>query len=289
MGSIHDDDWKKEFEKWKSEKDKSKESPFYTSIRKGSFKHPVKVEEHHPSFVKFLIFLAFAIPVSILGYAFYINYLPFGYENTYSLTIDEVGIISPLSREIYITTPQGRKLLSLPSGVLGQVNLVLDSNIALKDATLNITLEGSGVYLGTPLDIDLNAIEWDYNWDFNQSVLQDFEGSATYDGVEQCTHFNAYNEETLSLPDSKDLFDNWEFWQSEKNVQFIVGRMNDGNGTFYSVNYPIDFNFFGKEHEALAVYSPDENGNGYIELWVDSNLGGRTLIGSDVIYEDYNS
>ena len=318
MGSIHDDDWKKEFEKWKSEKDKSKESPFYTSIRKDSFKHPVKVEEHHPSFVKFLIFLAFAIPVSILGYAFYINYLPFGYENTYSLTIDEVGIISPLSREIYITTPQGRKLLSLPSGVLGQVNLVLDSNIALKDATLNITLEGSGVYLGTPLDIDLNAIEWDYNWDFNQSVLQDFEGSATYDGVEQCTHFNAYNEETLSLPDSKDLFENgemsiyvnwkpssvssllgdnqqivghynWEFWQSEKNVQFIVGRMNDGNGTFYSVNYPIDFNFFGKEHEALAVYSPDENGNGYIELWVDSNLGGRTLIGSDVIYEDYNS
>ena len=65
--------------------------------------------------------------------------------------------------------------------------------------------------------------------------------------------------------------------------------MNDINGTFYSVSYPIDPNFFGKEHEALAIYSPNVEGSGYIELWVDGNLGGRTSILSDKIYEDYNS
>ena len=316
MGSIHDDDWKKEFEKWKSEKDKSKESPFYTSIRKDSFKHPVKVEEHHPSFVKFLIFLAFAIPVSILGYAFYINYLPFGYENTYSLTIDESGIISPLSNEIYLTNSQGRKLLSLPDGVQGQVNVVLNPNVILKDARANITVEGEGVYLATPINI--SDIVWDYNWDFSQSIPQAFQGTATYDSEQQCAYFNAYGEETLYLPDSEDMFEsgpmsvyakwkpsqvskllgnnqqilghyNWELWQSENNVQFRVGRMNDINGTFYSVSYPIDPNFFGKEHEALAIYSPNVEGSGYIELWVDGNLGGRTSILSDKIYEDYNS
>ena len=316
MGSIHDDDWKKEFEKWKSEKDKSKESPFYTSIRKGSFKHPVKVEEHHPSFVKFLIFLAFAIPIIILGYALYINYLPFGYENTYSLTIDESGIISPLSNEIYLTNSQGRKLLSLPDGVQGQVNVVLNPNVILKDARANITVEGEGVYLATPIDI--SDITWDYNWDFSQSIPQAFQGTATYDSEQQCAYFNAYGEETLYLPDSEDMFEsgpmsvyakwkpsqvskllgnnqqilghyNWEIWQSENNVQFRVGRMNDANGTFYSVSYPIDPNFFGKEHEALAVYSPNVEGSGYIELWVDGNFGGRNSILSDKIYEDYNS
>ena len=65
--------------------------------------------------------------------------------------------------------------------------------------------------------------------------------------------------------------------------------MNDANGTFYSITHKIDDNFFNIEHEALAVYSPDIWGSGYVEFWVDDNLAGRTLIGTDKIYEDYNS
>ena len=313
---VFEDNRKKEFEKWKSMKDYDRQGSTNHKNNTYSPKHISNVEEPHTFLTKFLIFLAFAIPVSILGYAFYINYLPFGYENTYSLTIDESGIISPLSNEIYLTNSQGRKLLSLPDGVQGQVNVVLNPNVILKDARANITVEGEGVYLATPINI--SDIVWDYNWDFSQSIPQAFQGTATYDSEQQCAYFNAYGEETLYLPDSEDMFEsgpmsvyakwkpsqvskllgnnqqivghyNWEIWQSENNVQFRVGRMNDINGTFYSVSYPIDPNFFGKEHEALAIYSPNVEGSGYIELWVDGNLGGRTSILSDKIYEDYNS
>lgn len=310
------DDWEKSLAAWKAKQ--GKDTGMY---------QPITPPKHHttPSntsqstfLTKFLIFLAFAIPVAILGYALYINYLPFGYEKTYTLTIDESGVISPLSNEIYLTTPQGRKLLTLPNGVEGQVNLVLEPNVVLKDATVNVNIDGENVYLASPLTTELDNMEWDYDWDFTQSISQDWQGTAQYNAEEACTYFNAYNEDTLSLPNSEDLFEsgqmsiyvkwkpstvsplignnqqivghyNWEIYQGQNELRFQIGRVNDVNGTFHSVSYPVTDEFFGQQHEAIAVYSPDtENGNGYIELWVDSNLAGRTLIGSDIIYKDYN-
>ncbi len=306
------EDWERSLASWKA---KQGQAPQVSK--------PVHHTSHLPhepqtssALSKFLIFLAFAIPVALLGYALYINYLPFGYEETYTLTIDEEGIISPLSNEIYLTTPQGRKLLSLPEGVQGQVNLVLDPNIVLKDATLDVVLNGEGVYLATPVNI--SEIEWDYNWDFTQSVPEDLEGAASYDSEQQCVHFNAYEEQTLSLPNSQNLFEsgpmsiyvkwrpstisqllgnnqqivghyNWEIYQSKDSIRFQVGRMNDANGSFYLISYPITDEFFNKEHELLAIYSPDTEGKGYIEFWVDNNLAGRTLTSKDIIYQNYNS
>src|SRR3989338_1695105 len=172
------EDWENGLKAWKAKHGKER----YPRVNKNMPREPHNIEKEENSsrgLTKFLIFLAFAIPIAILGYALYINYLPFGYENTYSLTIDESGIISPLSREIYLTNSQGRKLLSLPDGVQGQVNVVLNPNVILKDARANITVEGEGVYLATPINI--SDIVWDYNWDFSQSIPQAFQGTATYD------------------------------------------------------------------------------------------------------------
>src|SRR3989344_1494293 len=87
--------------------------------------------EEYPIISKILIFIAFAIPIAILLYALYINYLPFGFEKNYELTIDEAGKISPLSSEIYITDGNGRRLLSLPEGVKGQINVVIKPKVVL--------------------------------------------------------------------------------------------------------------------------------------------------------------
>lgn len=279
-------------------------------------KREYKHNEEKTFFTKFLIFVAFAIPVAIILYVLYINFLPFGYEKTYTLTIDENGVISPLSNEIYLTTPQGRKLLSLPEGVQGQVNLVLEPNVALKNANIEATIEGEGVYFATTPNLE--NIEWDYDWDFTQNIPQEFQGTATYNEEELCTHFNAYNEQTLYLPNSQDMFENgpmtiyvkwkpssvsqlsgdnqqilghynWELWQDEKSIRFQVGRMNNETGLSYSINYLIEKDFFSKEHEILAIYSPDNEGNGYIEFWIDNELVERISIGSDKIYTDYNS
>jgi hypothetical protein len=282
-----------------------------------------KVIEHeletHPFLVKVLIFLAFAIPVAILAYVFYVNYLPFGYSETYELTIDEEGLISPISNEIYITNTNGRKLLSLPEGVNGQVNVVIEPNVVLENAQVNISLEGDeGVYLGTPLKVDLDSYDWDYVWDFTQGIPDDLEGTAEYNSEEGCAYFDATKEQTLFLPNSSDMFEdgpmsiyvkwkpsetsqvlgdyqqlvghyNWEVYQGKDSIRFQVGRMNDENGTFHRIGYEFEKDFFDKGHELLAIYFPDNNsGEGYIELFVDNQFSGRTNILNGTLYKSYN-
>lgn len=326
-----DGNWEDRFQKWREHRNKKKARDRTT--HKVKIPEPIraiekKIEQEvktHPALTKTLIFLAFAIPIAILLYAFYINYLPFGYENSYELTIDEEGIISPLSKEIYLTNSKGRKLLSLPEGVEGQVNLVIEPNVVLKNATVSIELKGDGgVYLGTPMTLDLSEIGWDRVWDFNEGIPSELEGNVEHTIIlnghaQGCAKFDAVHEQTLSLPNSSDMFEsgpmsiyvkwkpsktseilgnyqqlighyNWEIYQGEKQIRFQVGRMNDSNGPFYSVTYSITPDFFEQEHELLAIYSPDKiNGEGYIELHVDGNFAQRVSIDKDTIYEDYNS
>ncbi len=307
------EDWERSLASWKNKQNKE---AMYKPVSHHVSHSPKGPHEQSSFLTKFLIFLAFAIPVAILGYALYINYLPFGYEKTFDITIDESGTISPLSNEFYLTNAQGKKLLTLSNGVQGQVNLVIEPKVALKNAQVTVNVEGEGV--GFASYPETNAMRWAYDWAFDQTVNSDFTGDATYNTEEACTHFNAYNEQTLSLPNSKDLFEsgpmsiyvkwkpssvsplignnqqvvghyNWEFWQNTNSVQFRVGRMNDANGSFYSISYPVNESFFNTQHEALAIYSPDTEGKGYIELWIDGKIVGRTSVGSDVIYTDYNA
>lgn len=311
------DDWEKKFKEWLDAKKKETKEVIEISREREA---PIVVREKSEKnwVTKLLIFLAFAIPVAILLYSLYINYLPFGWEKNYSLNIDSEGIVSPVSREIYLTNAQGRKLLSLPDGVQGQVNLVIEPRVVLTNAVADVDIEGGNVFLGTPLGLDLSKVKWDKVWSFDSGILPGLNGTVSYDAGEKCAYFDAAREQTLSLPNSADLFEsgpmsiyvrwkpsvtsqilgdsqelvghyNWEIYQSADSVRFQVGRMNDKDGPFYSVSYPVDAGFFNKEHELLAVYYPDSEGEGYIELWVDKQFAQRVLIGSDVIYSDYNS
>ena len=90
------EDWENGLKAWKAKQGKER----YPRVNKNMpmEQHNIEKEENSsPGLTKFLIFLAFAIPIAILGYALYINYLPFGYENTYTLTVDEEGILTPLN------------------------------------------------------------------------------------------------------------------------------------------------------------------------------------------------
>lgn len=326
------DDWEKKFKEWKANKPKDEPKPSNQSNLSNFIKKEEKVivdevkkaqefikeeEKEHPLITKSLIFLAFAIPIAILLYALYINFLPFGYSHTYELKITN-GTISPISNEFYLTNTNGRKLLSLNT-VNGQINAVLKPKVVLKNAKINISIEGEGVSLATPIQFNPDNYNWTNEFDFTQSIPQALTGTATYNNESKCAYFNAVKEQTLSLPNSSDMFEsgpmsiyikwnpstlsqtlgnyqqlmghyNWELWQGEKEVQFRIGRANNAEGAFYSVSYPIKAGFFNNNHEALAIYSPSLNNesNGYIELWVDNQFAGRTSIGNDTIYEDYN-
>jgi len=274
------------------------------------------MDNEHPFLAKALIFLAFVIPLLILEYVLYINYLPFGYEKSYELTLDENRLISSSSNEAYVVDNGGKRLLSLPEGVNGQINVIIEPKVALKEASVDVEIEGESVFIGMPLALNLTDVEWDHSWDFTQGIPEGFEGAAEH--KEDCTYFDSADRQSIFLPNSENLFEsgpisiyarwkpseqsrilgdrqqiighyNWEIYQGEDSVRFQIGRMNDKEGPFYSVIYPIAADFFGNEHELLAVYSPDPEGKGYIELWVDGNFAGRTSIAGDVIFEDYNA
>ena len=297
---------------------------FFRRFEKGEKVLEKKVGEEvkeHPNLVKVLIFFAFAIPLAILLYAFYINYLPFGYSQNYELVIDEEGIISPLSNEVYITNLNGKRLLSLPfEGISGQINVVIYPKVGVKNGIANVSIVGDeNVYLGSSLDLNLSEVNWDYEWKFSEGVPEDLEGDAKYNSELNCTYFNAIREETLSLLNSSNMFEsgpmsvyvkwkpsktsevlgnyhslvghyNWEIYQGAEDIKFQLGRMNDENGSFYAINFPIDEKWFENEHELLSVYSPNSFvGEGYIELFVDGDFAGRVDLGRDVIYEDYNA
>ncbi|MCA9485668.1 MAG: hypothetical protein KC506_02390, partial [Nanoarchaeota archaeon] len=262
------DEWEENFQKWKAQRRKKLDKSLAEQERQAAKSKPSspttndspahttepQEPQHNPALTKFLIFLAFAIPALILIYALYINFLPFGWDQSYELTLDSEGIISPISKEIYLTNAQGRQLLSLPDGVDGQVNVVIEPPVVIKNATVTIEIEGDeGVYLATPLQTDLSTLPWDFKWDFTQGVPQDLEGTAQFNPEEGCVYFNAVEEQTLYLPDSADDFEsgpmsiyvkwkpsetsrvlgdyqqlvghyNWEIWQGADSIQFRVGR-----------------------------------------------------------------
>jgi hypothetical protein len=285
-----------------------------------------------------LRFLAYAIPLGFLLYVLYWNFLPFGYNKTFTI---DVGSPGDTSGEFYLepsrdlserkTAPDGSTYRELN----GIAYAVFKPKAVLKNATITVSVEGlprqseatAGVSIIPPvIDFNPDSVEWDYAWDFTKATsdngLITFDGNASsspaltgnafpFDG---CMYFDGKSR--LEMASSSDMFEsgpftvyvewkpenstdnfqeivghyNWELLQNKDSVQFQIGRMNDAQGHFYSVSYPITPDFFNQKHSALAIYTPGATStdNGYIDLFVDGNNARRTSIGTSTIFADYN-
>jgi hypothetical protein len=334
------DNWQLEFEKWKALK-KHKEMGWDSKPAQTN-----EIEELKPSDVNvkakklesqaieneiahdikstssrglrgFIIFLAFFIPLLILGYFLYINYLPLGYDKTFYLSINN-GLVDAPS-ELSLVDLRNKSINDLSKiKTPALVNLVLKPRVRLNDAELDLETIG-GSYIGYKnMDFLEEDYNWAYFWDFNFDIPFSLSGSANYSFNEACAYFNSARNETLYLNNSGNLFEsdnssllifldwmpleakngseqlighyNWEIWQNANSVEFRVGRMENANGSAYSIKQAIDSSFFGQGHRLLAYYYPDKiNGSGYIELWLDDNLVGRKEIGNETLYKDYGN
>lgn len=83
---------------------------------------------------------------------------------------------------------------------------------------------------------------------------------------------------------------NWEIHQNKDNVQFFIGRMNEKDGAFYSINHEIDNSFFNQKHHLIAIYNPasNKNPNGYMELFIDDIFITRKYFADEIIWTDYS-
>ncbi len=197
----------------------------------------------------------------------------------------------------------------------------------LHNELVTVSVEGENVFIMSPvINFSPENYTWDMKADFTKNISKQWKNEIkilpknnsvdltrnTVKYVEGCgAYFDGTNK--LYLLNTSNEFENGSFtvyveWKPEKNnesfqqiigkfnwellqhpnsVQFMVGRMNDKNGTFYSVNYPVTKEFFNQSHSALATYNPSENG--YIELFVDGMSAGKVNIDNNIIWVGYNS
>lgn len=287
-------------------------------IETGAFRVPVHGEKRFArkkiSFgflkkINIATVIAYLIPLLILGYVIYLNWLPFGYEKTYILDVGAKGDIDS-SKELYLVKNKDLSPIYVEDNktfryLTGTAELVFNPKVVLRNATIDVSVTGENVFVGSSIDFDKN--DWDMFIDFSNGIPEYLTGDAVYNG--ECAYINWTSR--LVFPRTENRFEsgpftvyaewvpenkednfqeivghyNWELLQEKNQVRFLVGRMNNATGPFYSVSYNVDSSFFNKKHSALAIYNPGENG--YIELFVDNNFAERKYIGNDVIWNDY--
>ena len=306
--------WSRLVSKFKSSKKVEKVEQPKVAVKEKEIVKTVKNKESKPLKINWLMFLAYAIPIAILLFVLYINFLPFGFEKEYIISVDENGTVHSSSSSFYLEDPNGNKITNLTDVYdYGYINAVLEPKVNLKGATVNASIEGDDVYFAA-IDFNASEYDWDYHWDFTQGIPEPLEGTAQYRPDLGCVYFNASNNETLWYPNSQDMFEegpfmvyaewkpednvgngqqivghyNWELWQNNDSVRFFVGRMDNSTGPQISFKYQISDleSFFNKKHYALGIYSP--NNKGYIEFYLDGNFVGRQPIDDSTIWKDYN-
>lgn len=274
-----------------------------------------------------LRFLAYAIPLGFLLYVLYWNFLPFGYDETFTINVGSPGDTNA-SNEFYL---EPSKYLSEPKTeangtttyreLNGIAYAIFRPKAVLTNATITVSVEGDGVGIIPPhIDFDPNSVQWDYAWDFTKGIPSDLTGNAFYwkdsTSTPGCAYFDGNSR--LEFASSSDMFENgpftvyaewtpennkgdnqeivghynWEILQNLESVQFQVGRMDGIDNNFYFVTYPIvNQDFFVEKHTLIATYIPETSNSrlGYIDLTIDNSFVGRTYFGKSHIRNNFGN
>ncbi len=122
-----------------------------------------------------LTLLAYGIPLAFLAYVLYINYLPFGYERTFTIDVGAEGDTDSRKAFYLQPSPDLSAPKVAPDGTTyrelnGIAYAVFKPPVVLRDAEITVTVEGDeGVSIIPPvIDFDPDEHEWDYVWDFTK-------------------------------------------------------------------------------------------------------------------------
>jgi hypothetical protein len=260
--------------------------------------------------------IGLALPLIILGYFSYINYLPFGYSKAYVINIganDDTKI-----SEFYLEPSRDMSERKVSSDgqpyreLNGMATAIFKPKDLLRSAKIDVEVIGDGISLIPPqISFNPSTVDWSLTWNFAESIPESlinvknktyiFDRAAYFDGTARLElasssnmleygPFTAYVEwmPTDATTDGQQIMGhfNWELWQNKKSVTMFFGRMNNKDGDFYKIELPVEPDFFNNKHTALAVYSPSLT-NGYVDLYIDGKSAGRKYLGPDQIWTDY--
>jgi hypothetical protein len=253
--------------------------------------------------------------LAFLLYVLYINFLPFGFNRTYTIQVGGPNDDNS-SMPFYLEPSQDLSArMTDASGtpyreLSGAATIDFNPGVMLNDESITASVPNNLNIQIIPQNINPDSMNWNYIWSFATSTPSDLIGTAYH--FDNCEYFDGQdgqlqlpnsNDEFASRPftvyaawtptDSNDDFQeivghyNWELLQNSDSVSFQVGRMDTLEGPFYSVSYPVSSTFFNEKHTAVAIYQPSENG--WIALYVDGNLAGVSSFGTSTIDTDYGS
>lgn len=285
------------------------DQPFGPMTRRNFYKHPIFWAR----------FLGYAIPLGFLLYVLYLNYLPFGYHKTFTIHVGSENDTKVSEFYLEPSKDLSDRKIAEDGTTYRELNgigkVTFKPKAVLKNAQLTVETSDPGISFIPPyIDINPEEIDWDIHWDLRKEIPAElentnvfmFEGEPYFDGTSRLEFasssdmfedgpFTVYAE--WKPKDAENNFQqivghfNWEVLQYKNVVRFMIGRVDNAEGKFHTADYtiPDPTTFFSQKHSVLAVYHPDpENGNGYIEIYVDGYFGSRTNIEKSVIWKDYN-
>lgn len=257
-----------------------------------------------------------AIPLGFLAYVLYINFLPFGFEKTYTINVGSENDTKVSEFYLEPSVNLSERMKGEDGSSYRHLNgysiALFNPKQSLKNANVDISAEGSNISLITSKMVpNMETAIWDNIWDFTKNIPNTvlnngafyFDGKTFLDGkssVEVASSSKMFENGPFSVYAEWGSFDrdhdfqeiighyNWELLQNKDSVQFQIGRMNNASGTTHILKYPITEDFFETPHSALIIYSPADE-NGQIDFFVDGKLVERRRIGSDRIWADYGS
>lgn len=133
-----------------------------------------------------------------------------------------------------------------------------------------------------------------------RAIVNEETGCVVFDGETRLVLPNTRNEfqdEPFSvyiewIPKSTESWQqiighfNWEILQYDNRIRFLLGRTNVTD-SFFEINYRGDLQ--DTKNNLLAVYNPDNEGNGTIELYINGIYVGETNINNEFLRQDYNN
>jgi hypothetical protein len=263
-----------------------------------------------------LTFAAYTIPLALLLYVLYINFLPFGYNKTFTIT---VGAQSDSAGAFHLDVPSNLSILSdriaTANGsqyrfINGGVTAEFQPDVALKNAQITVNVQsyppGSVQTVPSTINLNLNSAQWNFDWNFATTTPNPLKGNAS--NASGCEYFDG--DSILQFPSSSNEFEsgpftvyaqwepedsadnaqeiighyNWEILQNKTSVEFLVHTITGS----HSISYSIDPGFFNAEHSLVAIYSPSTT-QGYFELYVDNALAGYHPLGTSTISVQYGN
>jgi len=209
------------------------------------------------------------IPLVIIGVILYLNFLPFGYSREIFL---DVGSSSDTSGVLFLegsSSLGSRQMLNGTSfrAIDGTVSLVFNPTVILRNATIDVSLVGTGVYFVE--QPSLSDVDWDYSWQ-GSSFFDDFVVDAPHSVYSQ---FLGGKE--VSVLGSRPWAVIVNYTASESH-SFLDGLLTQDltslrfNSNGVSLSYSLPDFYLGSDHSVLIGHTGTT-----LYMFVDSEFVGK--------------